>query len=134
MKDKTYRWVLGLFLALLYGVLIIFSIFNIKDNYSRIKESYLREYSLLGNNFVKELLAMESRKFEIEEAIEVCYKDYFQQYKDQDISLEIYKDGKCIFYEYLQDENTNRFDEFERPSSNKNMIEIKLITYKEKNI
>ena len=77
---------------------------------------------------------MESRKFEIEEAIEVCYKDYFQQYKDQDISLEIYKDGKCIFYEYLQDENTNRFDEFERPSSNKNMIEIKLITYKEKNI
>lgn len=102
MKNKTYRWVLGLFLLFFYGVLITFCIFNVKRNFGSIKESYLREHYFLVNSITKDLIALEDRKFKIQRAIEICYNEYEKQYKYQGIGLQFYKGSECLYSDMQQ--------------------------------
>ncbi len=97
MKNKTYRWVLGLFLLLFFGVITIFCIFNFKDNLSRVKESYFREYRFLANSITKDLIVLEGRGYNIDQAVEVCYKDYGNRYVQQNIYLQVYDKEKCVY-------------------------------------
>ena len=103
MKDKTYKWVLCLFLTLFFSALLFFSIFNFKDNLSRVKESYLREYYFLVNSMTKDLIVMREREYEIEQALEICYKDYSNRYNRQAIYLQFYQGDKCIYSSFPED-------------------------------
>lgn len=61
MKYKTYRWVLGLFLGLLFGVITLLATLNFKENLARVKESYAREYSFLVKSMTKDLIVLGGR-------------------------------------------------------------------------
>ena len=110
MKNKTYRWVLGLFLTFFFGIIAAFCTFNFKDNLSRIKESYLREYNFLVNSIVKDLIALEGRGNDIDQAVETCYKDYGNRYSLQNIYLQAYNKGKCV-YSSLEEEQALEIDQ-----------------------
>ena len=97
MKDKTYRWVLGLFLAFFYMLLIVFCVFNVKKDFTRVKESYLREHYFLTNNILKSLLALERKNYTVDESTKRCYKDYKEQYEGQGIYLQVYKEKECLY-------------------------------------
>lgn len=107
MKKKTYRWVLGLFLTFFYALLISFCVFNVKKDFSRVKESYLREHYFLTNNMLKSLLSLERKNYNANEAIKMCYKDYKKQYEDQEIYLQVYQGEECLYTNVPQEITIN---------------------------
>lgn len=101
---------MGLFLLLFFGVITIFCIFNFKDNLSRVKESYFREYRFLVSSITKDLIVLEGRGYDTNQAVEVCYKDYGNRYVQQNIYLQVYGKEKCV-YSSLPNQQTIEVDQ-----------------------
>lgn len=97
MKNKTYIWTLVLFLAFINVGIMIFCVVNTKHNFSSIKESYLREHYFLVNSMTKDIMAMQNRGYEIDEAIVRSYDSYKRSYESQKIYLQMYKDKVCMY-------------------------------------
>lgn len=97
MKYKTYKWVLGLFLVLFFSVIVLFSVINFNANLKHLKESYLREYQFLVNSITKDMIVLEGRVSDVDQAIEICYKDYGNRYMRQDIFLQVYNKDECVY-------------------------------------
>ena len=97
MKSKTYIWTLVLFLLFINVGIMIFCVVNTKHNFSSIKESYLREHYFLVNSMTKDIMAMQNRGYEIDDAIARSYDSYKRQYESQKIYLQIYKDKVCTY-------------------------------------
>lgn len=105
MKYKTYRWVLGLFLGLLFGVITLLATLNFKENLARVKESYAREYSFLVKSMAKDLIALGGRGYQIEAAVDACIKDYGKRYEQQKIYLQLYEKEKCLYSSLKEEAN-----------------------------
>lgn len=97
MKNKTYIWTLVLFLLFINIGIMVFSVVNTKHNLSGVKRSYLREHYFLVTSMTKDIMAMENRGYEIEDAIAHSYESYAMQYEAQEIYLQIYKDKVNIY-------------------------------------
>lgn len=77
------------------GIMLL-CIINTGHNFTRIKESYLREHNFLVNSMNKDIATMSSRGCEVDDAISYAYELYERQYEGQKIYLQIYKDEVCI--------------------------------------
>lgn len=97
MKSKTYIWTLVLFLLFINVGIMIFCVVNTKNNFLGIKESYLREHYFLVNSMTKDMMAMQNRGYEIDDAIARSYDSYKRQYESQKIYLQIYRDKVCTY-------------------------------------
>lgn len=76
---------------------MIFCVVNTKHNFSSIKESYLREHYFLVTSITKDIMAMQNRGYEMDDAIASSYDSYKRQYESQKIYLQIYKDKVCTY-------------------------------------
>ena len=124
MKNKTYRWVLGLFLSFFFGVIAIFCILSFKDNILGIKQSYLREYNFLVNSITKDFIALEGRKSDIHEAADACYRDYGMRYMRQNIHLQGYYKEECMYTSFKEQQTL----ELNQIVKDKNNIVIQVVT------
>ena len=97
MKNKTYIWTLILFLLFINVGIMVLCVVNTKHNFSGIKESYLREHYFLVNSMTKDIMAMQNRGYEIDDAIARSYDSYKRQYESQKIYLQIYRDKVCTY-------------------------------------
>lgn len=121
MKSKTYRWILGLFLIMLYGAITIFTLFTTRDNFHKAKEIYLHEYHFLATNMIKDLIAYENKGYESDKALEICYLQYTKQYKKQNVYLQLYTNRQLLFSQipYSQDYTEPRTYQLEDTNYNK---------------
>lgn len=76
---------------------MLFCVVNTKHNFSSIKESYLREHYFLVTSMTKDMMAMQNRGYEIDDAIARSYDSYKRQYESQKIHLQVYKDKECTY-------------------------------------
>lgn len=97
MKNKTYIWTLTLFVLFVNIGIGLFCVITTKQNFSGLKESYLREHYFLLNSITKDVKAIENSWNTTEEAIHYACEAYKEQYALQGIYLQVYKDETCVY-------------------------------------
>lgn len=97
MKNKTYIWTLTLFVVFINLGIMLFCITTTRHNFAGLKESYLREHYFLANSLTKDIKVLYNGWNTVEECITYACDGYKEQYQSQNIYLQMYKDGDCIY-------------------------------------
>lgn len=105
-------------------VLMLFCFFNINRTFSRLKESCAREQDFLATSMIKDLWALKSRGYDVDEAMKISYNNYEEQYSRQGIYLEIYQHNACLYSNLPMRQAFN----INRIRSDKQMREVGIIT------
>ena len=97
MKFRTFITTLVLFLTMFYTGLLLISIFMLSNQLDTAKQQGISEHYLIASSFSRDLTAVLSRNVSLDDSIEPLFDFYTEYYKQQDVFLEILKDGNVLY-------------------------------------